>query len=129
MMRGSRLRTDARRVAGALGVAGPVVFTLAWLAGWAAQTEYSPRSEDISALAALDAQHPEIMIAGFIALGLCVIALAIGMIGALTASRSATAAPLIVLLIGGFVVASGLMRNDCSSDLDSCAARNHAGDV
>lgn len=120
---------DVRGVAGALGVAGPVLFSLAWLAGWATQTEYSPQREDLSALAALDAQHAGIMIAGFVSLGLCVIALAIGMIGVLSASRSATAAPLILLLIGGGIAASGLMRNDCSSELDSCAVRISAGEV
>jgi hypothetical protein len=120
---------EVRRVAGILGIAGPVVFTLAWLTGWAAQTEYSPRREDLSALAALDAQHAGIMIAGFVLLGLCVMALAAGMIGALTASRSATVAPLILLLVGGGIAASGLMRNDCSSELDSCAARISTGDV
>ena len=117
-----------RRVAGALGVAGPLLFTLpgCWVGPCRPTTA---AREDLSALAALDAQHPGIMIAGFIALGLCVMALAAGMVGALAGSRSATAAPLILLLIGGGIAATGQMRNDCSSELDACAARVSAGNV
>jgi hypothetical protein len=42
---------------GGLAVAGPPLFTLAWLIAWPVQDEYSPRREEISALAALDAEQ------------------------------------------------------------------------
>jgi hypothetical protein len=43
----------------------PLLFTLAWLIAWPVQDEYSPRREEISALAALDAEQAWIMILGF----------------------------------------------------------------
>jgi hypothetical protein len=49
---------------GRVAVAGPIAFTIAWLIGGLVQDEYSFRQEDISALAALDAQHAWIMITG-----------------------------------------------------------------
>jgi hypothetical protein len=45
-------------------MAGPIAFTTAWLLGWLDQDKYSVRQEDISALAAMDAQHAWIMITG-----------------------------------------------------------------
>ena len=56
-------------------MAGPVVFSAAWLVAWAAQETYSPLREDISALAALDAQQPWIMVVGFLALAVGLVAL------------------------------------------------------
>ena len=68
-----------RRLAGTSAVAGPIVFTVAWLVAWAVQDDYSPRHEDISALAALDAQRPWIMVTGFLALGVGVTLLGLGL--------------------------------------------------
>ena len=62
-----------------LAVAGPIVFTAAWFVAWAVQDQYSPRREDISALAALDAEQPWIMVVGFLALGLGIVALGLGL--------------------------------------------------
>jgi hypothetical protein len=47
-----------RWVLGTCAFAGPVIFTAAWLVAWPLRDHYSPRREDISALAALDAQYP-----------------------------------------------------------------------
>lgn len=79
---------DLRRVLGWCAVAGPVLFTVAWLVAWSVQDVYSPRREDISALAAIDARHAWIMIAGIIALGLGLIALGLGLGGVIHGSRS-----------------------------------------
>ncbi len=123
-------RDNRRRLLGMLGVAGPILFTLAWLAGWVAQEDdYSPRHEDISALAALDAQHAWIMIAGLLTVGICVSALALGLFGAIRDGLSARVGPAILLLVGLGFVTVGLMRNDCSSELEACAAKFKAGDV
>jgi len=64
---------------GRLALAGPIAFTIAWLVGGLVQDEYSPRREDISALAASDAQHAWIMITGFVLLGVGTVALAAGL--------------------------------------------------
>lgn len=113
---------------GRLAVAGPIAFTIAWLVGGFAQDEYSLRREDISALAAVDAQNAWIMITGFLLLGAGSGALAIGLIRTLT-GRSATIGSILVLIADVGIVVAGIARNDCSSELTPCADRVDAGDV
>ena len=120
---------DLRRVLGWCAVAGPVLFTVAWLVAWSVQDVYSPRREDISALAAIDARHAWIMIAGIIALGLGLIALGLGLGGVIHGSRSATVGPILLVLAGLSFTAAGLARNDCSSELQACKERVDAGTV
>jgi hypothetical membrane protein len=118
-----------RRVAGATAVAGPVVFSAAWLVAWAAQDTYSPRREDISALAALDAQQPWVMIIGFLALAVGLGALGMGLLRAVEGGRMARIGALLVLFAGLGILVAGIARNDCSSELAACKARIDAGDV
>jgi hypothetical membrane protein len=118
-----------RRVAAAFAVAGPVVFSAAWLVAWAAQDRYSPRREDISALAALDAQQPWIMVGGFLALAVGLVALGAGLLRAVAGGRVARVGALLVLLAGLGILVAGIARNDCSSELAACRARIDAGDV
>jgi hypothetical protein len=61
------------RAAAVAGLAGPCVFTAAWLAGSLAQNNHSLTAVQISGLAAPDARAPWIMITGFELLGGCVI--------------------------------------------------------
>ena len=117
------------RVAGAIAVAGPVFFSAAWLAGWAAQDAYSPRREDISALAALDAQQPWVMIVGFLALAVGLAALGMGLLRAVDGGRLAPLGALLVLIAGLGIFVAGVARNDCSSELAACKARIDAGDI
>jgi hypothetical membrane protein len=118
-----------RRLTGMSAVAGPIVFTAAWLVGWAVQDEYSPRHEDISALAALDAEHPWIMVIGFLALGLGIVALGLGLLSALASGVSVRVGALLVTVAGLGILVAGLARNDCSSELAACKARIDAGDL
>lgn len=111
------------KLLGGLAVAGPVVFTLAWLIAWPAQDTYSPRHEDISALAALDAQQSWIMIVGFLALGVGIAALGLALWNAVRSSRSARIGAVLVALAGLGILVAGLARNDCSSELAACQAR------
>ena len=113
---------------GRLAMAGPIAFTIAWLAGGLVQDEYSPRQEDISALAAMDAQHAWIMITGFVLLGLGTVALAAGLASTLRYLSAAIGSVLLMIAGIGLTVA-GLARNDCSSELPACAARVDAGEV
>jgi hypothetical membrane protein len=121
------------RLAGTSGVAGPIIFSAAWLVAWPVQDEYSPRHEDISALAALDADHPWIMVTGFLALGLGTtllgLGLGLGRASALAGGFSARLGALLVTVAGVGILVAGLARNDCSSELAACAARVDAGDV
>jgi hypothetical membrane protein len=113
---------------GRIAVAGPVAFTVAWLAGGYAQHEYSVRREDVSALAALDAQNAWIMITGFVLLGVGTVALGAGLASALT-GRSAVIGAVLLMIAGVSIVIAGLARNDCSSELTACANRVDAGQV
>jgi hypothetical membrane protein len=109
-------------------VLGPIAFTIAWIVGAVVQDEYSVRREDISALAALDAQNAWIMITGFLLLGAGMIALGAGLAGALKGGP-ATVGSILVVVAGVGIIVAGLARNDCSSELDACADRVEAGDV
>jgi hypothetical membrane protein len=118
-----------RHLAGTLAAAGPVVFTAAWLVAWPVQDDYSPRREDISALAALDAQHRWIMVIGFLALGVGTAALGIGLWTTLVGGAAARVGAVLVTIAGVGIVIAGLAPNDCSSELAACNAKVEAGDV
>jgi hypothetical membrane protein len=109
-------------------MAGPIAFTIAWLLGGLVQDEYSVRQEDISALAALDAQHAWIMITGFVLLGVGTVALAAGLASTLR-YPSAVIGSVLLMIAGIGLAVAGLARNDCSSELPACAARVDAGEV
>jgi hypothetical membrane protein len=113
---------------GRLAVAGPIAFTAAWLIGPLAQDVYSARQEDISALAALDAQHAWIMITGFLLLGAGTVALGAGLAMTLK-GRRAVIGSILVMIAGVGLVVTGLARNDCSSELSACAEGIDAGDA
>ena len=117
-----------RWVLGTCAFAGPVIFTAAWLVAWPLQDHYSPRREDISALAALDGRYPWIMMLGFMALAVGTIALGLGLMGAVP-GRSGKAGSILVLLAGVGLGVAGLARNDCSSELAACKASEEAGNL
>jgi hypothetical protein len=98
---------DVRRVLGGCAVVGPVVFTVASLVAGSVQDVYSLRREDISALAAIDAQHAWIMIVGIIALGVSLVALGLGLLGAIDDGRSATVGSILLILAGLSFAAAG----------------------
>ena len=108
---------------------GPGLFTAAWLVAGAVQDMYSPRREDISALAALDAQHASIMIAGIVALGMSLVALSLGLVGAVNDCHSAIVGAILLVLAVLMFVLAGVARDDCSSELRACKKRVDAGDV
>jgi hypothetical membrane protein len=58
-----------RRLAAWGGVAGPVAFVSAWVAGGASRPEYSPVNDAISRLAAIGASSRSLMTAGFVGFG------------------------------------------------------------
>ena len=121
--------SGTRRALGWCAVAGCVLFTVASFVAWSAQDVYGPRREDISALAAVDAQHAWIMIAGIVALGLGLLALGLGLRGVIHDGRSTTIGPVLLVLTGFSFVVAGFARNDCSSELRACEERVNAGDV
>jgi uncharacterized protein DUF998 len=97
------------RLAAAGGVAGPVLFTAAWVVGSLRQAGHSAAEVQLSGLAAGDARDPQIMMAGFVALGAGTVVFGAGL-GRVTAHRSA--GPWLVLAAGAASIAAGLFRRD-----------------
>jgi hypothetical protein len=97
------------RLAAAGGVAGPVLFTVAWLIGSLRQAGHSAAEVQLSGLAAEDARDPQIMMAGFAALGACSIAFGAAL-AKVTAPRSA--GPRLVIMAGAATIAAGVFRRD-----------------
>jgi hypothetical protein len=100
------------RLRAACGLAGPVAFTAAWVAGTLRQAGYSVAEEHLSGLAAPDARNPEIMIAGFLTLGVCTFTFASALEEALGGRDRAGLAPVLMRAAGIGTVAAGLLRRD-----------------
>lgn len=97
------------RLAAAGGLAGPVLFTVAWVASSLRQAGHSVAEVQLSGLAAEDARDPQIMMAGFVLLGAGTVVFGAGL-GRVTAPRSA--GPWLVLAAGAASIAAGLFRRD-----------------
>jgi Protein of unknown function (DUF998) len=90
------------------GVAGPLVFTAAWLVSSLLQAGHPAAEVQLSGLAAEDARDPQIMIAGFLVLGAC----SIGFGAALRRVTWRGAGPWLVMAGGAAAVAAGAFRRD-----------------
>jgi len=97
------------RLAAAGGIAGPVLFTAAWAVSSLRQAGHSAAQVQLSGLAADDARDPQIMMAGFVVLGVGSVVFGAGL-GRVTAPR--TAGPWLVVVAGAASVAAGLFRRD-----------------
>jgi hypothetical membrane protein len=91
------------------GIAGPLLFTAAWLVSSLRQTGHSATEIQLSGLAAMDAHDPQIMMAGFAALGAGSIVFGAAL-RQLPAARKA--GPRLVVAAGVAAVAAGLLRRD-----------------
>ena len=106
-----------------------MVFTGAWILAGLVQEGYSARREDISALAALDAESAWVMIAGLIAAGLLTLAFAAGLRAELGPGLGSSLGCGLVALTGAGLAGLGLLRNDCSSVTGACETRVELGEV
>jgi hypothetical protein len=97
------------RLAAAGGVAGPVLFTVAWVVSSLRQAGHSAAEVQLSGLAAEDARDPEIMMAGFVLLGVGTVLFGAGL-SRVAAPRSA--GPWLVVAAGAASVAAGFFRRD-----------------
>ena len=91
------------------GIAGPALFTVAWVAGSLRQGGHSVAGVQLSGLAADDARDPQIMVAGFVVLGVGSVAFGAGL-GRVTAPRAAGS--WLVVVAGAASVAAGVFRRD-----------------
>ena len=97
------------RLAALGGVVGPALFTVAWMVGSLRQAGHPAAEIQLSGLAAEDARDPQIMMAGFVVLGVC----SIGFGAALARVISPrSAGPWLVVTAGVATVAAGLFRRD-----------------
>ena len=97
------------KLAGCGGIAGPLLFTAAWVVGSLRQTGHPAAGVQLSGLAAQDARDPQIMIAGFVVLGAC----SIGLGAALRrVVAPPSAGPWLVMVAGVAAVAAGVFRRD-----------------
>jgi hypothetical membrane protein len=95
------------RAAAAAGVAGPAVFTGAWIVSSLRQSGYGAVEVQISGLAAPDARDPWIMITGFLVLGGCAVAF-----GEALREAIGGPAPRLIQGAGAATIAAGLLRRD-----------------
>jgi hypothetical membrane protein len=100
-------RRMTTRTAAAAGVAGPAVFTSAWIVSSLRQTGHGATEVQISGLAAPDARDPWIMIAGFLVLGGCAVAF-----GEALHEAIGGPAPRLIQGAGVLTIAAGLLRRD-----------------
>src|SRR5215470_4920438 len=98
-----------RRLAAWGGVAGPLVFTAAWLISSLRQAGHPAVEIQLSGLAAEDARDPQIMIAAFVILGVGTIGFGMG-VRRVAGPRSAW--PWLVVTAGAAAAAAGMFRRD-----------------
>ena len=91
------------------GIAGPLLFTAAWLVSSLRQAGHPATEIQLSGLAAMDAHDPQIMMAGFAALGAGSIVFGAAL-SRLPAARNA--GPWLIAAGGAAAVAAGLLRRD-----------------
>ncbi len=118
------------RTGAAAGIAGPAVFTVAWIVGSLRQTGHSALEVQISGLAAAGARDPWIMIAGFLVLGGCAVAFGGALHEALGGRGRAGPAPRLIQGAGVLTIAAGVLRRDhMLLTSGSVSWHNHAHDV
>jgi hypothetical protein len=97
------------RLAAYGGVAGPVLFTAAWVVSSLRQTGHPATEVQLSGLAAEDARDPQLMATAFVVLGACSIGLGAAL-SRVAAPRSA--GPWLVMAAGAATAAAGVFRRD-----------------
>jgi hypothetical membrane protein len=128
----SRLRAriaprTARRLAW-LAVGGQVVFIVAWILAAALEPGYSHVQQTFSELGARNASNPGVMNAGYLALGLSMVALAPALLAVLAPRPASRAAAALFALSGVAVMAVAAVPLDCGLTVDrSCIDAFDAG--
>jgi len=125
-----RARASAAMLRICAGIAGPAVFTGAWIVSSLRQAGYPAAEIQISGLAAPDARDPWIMVAGFVVLGGCTVAFGAALHEALGGHGGAGLAPRLIQGAGLLTIAAGLLRRDrMLLTPGSVSWHNHAHDL
>ena len=118
------------RAGAATGIAGPAVFTSAWIVSSLRQTGHSAADLQLSGLAAPDARDPWIMIAGFLVLGGCSVTFGAALHDAMGGRDHAGPGPRLIQGAGVLTIAAGLLRRDhMLLTSGSVSWHSHAHDV
>lgn len=125
MAGGARRPFPSVRLAARCGMAGPIGFTLAWIAFGAAWPGYDPRADYISELAAAGAPLAVPMVGAFLLLGALTLLHAAGLWRGLGPGAAAAVVAGCVGFHGAATIASGLARCDRGCGGDSLANRLH----
>jgi hypothetical protein len=124
------VKCEVTKACSAAGIAGPAVFTGAWIVGSLRQTGHRAADLQISGLAAADARDRWIMITGFLVLGGCSVAFGAALQEALGGRDHAGPAPRLIQGAGVLTIAAGLLRRDrMLLTPGSVSWHNHAHDV
>src|SRR5215475_12299953 len=91
------------------GVAGPLLFTAAWVVSSLRQAGHPAAEVQLSGLAAEDARDPQIIMAAFVLLGTCTLGFGAAL-RRVAAPR--LAGPWLVMAAGAATVAAGVFRRD-----------------
>jgi hypothetical protein len=114
----------ARKLAWA-ALAGQLVFIASWVVAGALQPGYSHVDQGVSELGARGAEHPLIVNAGLVVLGLTFVALGVALLAVLPSRLTAG----LLAAAGVSVIALGLIRLDCGLSDPRCEAMWRAGDL
>ncbi len=105
------MRPTLHRIATAAGIVGPAAFLTAMTVSERRQDGYSIRDEHISGLAAPEARNPELVLSGFLVMGVSTIAFATALRDRL-GGRRAGLGPILLALTGAGAIGAGLLRRD-----------------
>ncbi len=100
-----------QRIATAAGILGPAAFVTTFVVSERRQEGYSIRDEHISGLAAPDARNPEVLLSGFLMMGVSTIGFATALRQHL-GGRRAGLGPILLGLSGVGAIGAGLLRRD-----------------
>jgi hypothetical protein len=114
----------ARKLAWA-ALAGQLVFIASWVVAGALQPGYSHVDQGVSELGARGAEHPLIVNAGLVVLGLTFVALGIALLAVLPSRLAAG----LFVASGVAVISTGVVPLDCGLSDPHCEALWRAGDL
>lgn len=118
------------RLGALAGMAGPALFTLAWVLASLRQPGLSATTVLISGLAADNAHDPWIMVAGFVLLGVCAVGFGMALRPVLGDRWQDRLGPSVVQIAGALTIAAGLFRRDhVLLTSGPVSWHNHAHDV
>jgi len=123
-----RNRSFVRALAWAAIAAQPL-FVLTWIVAGPLDPGYSHLHQSVSDLGGRFAEHPWIVNAGFVVLGLSIAALAPGLLATLPRGVAAGVTAALFVFVGASMAAMGFLPLDCSFTQESCERRFNAGDV